>query len=81
MLISGFFFIFIACIAYMHADMSISKSSASYIAKLQWDEVWIKLLVYGSMSSFNLILLMFQVFNCIFAFILEKHLKYFTGVC
>ncbi|KAH0470119.1 hypothetical protein IEQ34_001677 [Dendrobium chrysotoxum] len=39
MLISGFLLLFVACIAYMHADMSISKSSASYIAKLQWDEV------------------------------------------
>jgi oligosaccharyltransferase complex subunit alpha (ribophorin I) len=39
MLISGFFFLFVACIVYMHADLSISKSSASYIAKLQWDEV------------------------------------------
>lgn len=39
MLISGFFFFFVACIIYMHADMSISKSSASYLAKLQWDEV------------------------------------------
>ncbi|KAK9740192.1 hypothetical protein RND81_03G017900 [Saponaria officinalis] len=39
MLISGFFFLFVACIAYNHADLSISKSSASYLAKLQWDEV------------------------------------------
>uniref|UniRef100_A0A5B7BBE4 Dolichyl-diphosphooligosaccharide--protein glycosyltransferase subunit 1 n=1 Tax=Davidia involucrata TaxID=16924 RepID=A0A5B7BBE4_DAVIN len=39
MLISGFFFLFVACIIYMHADMTISKSSASYVAKLQWDEV------------------------------------------
>ncbi|XP_020599382.1 dolichyl-diphosphooligosaccharide--protein glycosyltransferase subunit 1A isoform X2 [Phalaenopsis equestris] len=39
LLISGFFFLFVACIAYMHADLSISKFSASYIAKLQWDEV------------------------------------------
>ncbi|XP_027903980.1 dolichyl-diphosphooligosaccharide--protein glycosyltransferase subunit 1A [Vigna unguiculata] len=39
MLISGFFFLFIACIVYSHADISISKSSASYLAKLQWDEV------------------------------------------
>ncbi|PON33097.1 Ribophorin I [Parasponia andersonii] len=39
MLISGFFFLFVAGIVYMHADMSISKSSASYLAKLQWDEV------------------------------------------
>ncbi|GAB4828454.1 Dolichyl-diphosphooligosaccharide--protein glycosyltransferase subunit 1A [Ancistrocladus abbreviatus] len=39
MLISGFFFLFVACIAYMHADVTISKSSASYLAKLQWDEV------------------------------------------
>ncbi|XP_077246932.1 ribophorin I [Tasmannia lanceolata] len=39
MLILGFFFLFIACIVYMHSDMSISKSSASYLAKLQWDEV------------------------------------------
>ncbi|XP_009372615.2 dolichyl-diphosphooligosaccharide--protein glycosyltransferase subunit 1A [Pyrus x bretschneideri] len=39
MLISGFFFLFIAGIVYMHVDMSISKSSPSYLAKLQWDEV------------------------------------------
>ncbi|CAL5383319.1 unnamed protein product [Camellia sinensis] len=39
MLISGFFFLFVACIVYMHADLTISKSSASYLAKLQWDEV------------------------------------------
>ncbi|OMO90586.1 Ribophorin I [Corchorus capsularis] len=39
MLISGFFFLFVACIVYMHADVSISKSSASYLAKEQWEEV------------------------------------------
>ncbi|XP_012478180.1 dolichyl-diphosphooligosaccharide--protein glycosyltransferase subunit 1A [Gossypium raimondii] len=39
MLISGFFFFFVACIVYMHADISISKSSASYLAKQQWEEV------------------------------------------
>ncbi|PKA60645.1 Dolichyl-diphosphooligosaccharide--protein glycosyltransferase subunit 1A [Apostasia shenzhenica] len=39
MLILGFLFLFIACIVHVHADLSISKSSASYIAKLQWDEV------------------------------------------
>ncbi|KAH6821349.1 Ribophorin I [Perilla frutescens var. hirtella] len=39
MLIFGFFLFFVACVAYMHADFTISKSSASYIAKLQWDEV------------------------------------------
>ncbi|KAJ0966778.1 hypothetical protein J5N97_023695 [Dioscorea zingiberensis] len=39
LLISGFFFLFIACIVYMHTDMSISKSSASYLAKQQLDEV------------------------------------------
>lgn len=39
MLISGFFFFFVVCIIYTHADMSISKSSASYLAKMQWDEV------------------------------------------
>ncbi|KAF2310286.1 hypothetical protein GH714_007588 [Hevea brasiliensis] len=39
MLISGFFFLFVACIVYVHVDLSISKSSASYLAKLQWDEV------------------------------------------
>ncbi|CDP07265.1 unnamed protein product [Coffea canephora] len=39
MLISGFFFLFVACIIYTHADFTISKSSASYVAKLQWDEV------------------------------------------
>ncbi|KAJ4702321.1 Dolichyl-diphosphooligosaccharide--protein glycosyltransferase subunit 1 [Melia azedarach] len=39
MLISGFFFLFVAGIIYMHVDMSISKSSASYLVRLQWDEV------------------------------------------
>ncbi|KAK3010629.1 hypothetical protein RJ639_012332, partial [Escallonia herrerae] len=39
MLISGFLFLFVACIIYHHADLTISKSSASYLAKLQWDEV------------------------------------------
>lgn len=39
MLISGFFFLFVAYIIYMRADLSISKSSASYLAKLQWEEV------------------------------------------
>lgn len=39
MLISGFFFLFVACIVYTHADVSISKSSASYLAKVQWEEV------------------------------------------
>ncbi|KAL5705993.1 Dolichyl-diphosphooligosaccharide--protein glycosyltransferase subunit 1A [Ranunculus cassubicifolius] len=39
MLISGFLFLFLTCIIYVHTDMSISKSSPSYLAKLQWDEV------------------------------------------
>ncbi|KAK4428305.1 Dolichyl-diphosphooligosaccharide--protein glycosyltransferase subunitA [Sesamum alatum] len=39
MLIFGFFLFFVACIVYMHADFTISKSSPSYLAKLQWDEV------------------------------------------
>ncbi|CAN8234440.1 unnamed protein product [Cochlearia groenlandica] len=39
MLISGFFVLFITCIIYTRADFSISKSSASYLAKLHWDEV------------------------------------------
>ncbi|CAI9115192.1 OLC1v1016031C2 [Oldenlandia corymbosa var. corymbosa] len=39
MLISGFFFFFVACIIYMRSDLTISKSSPSYLAKLQWDEV------------------------------------------
>jgi oligosaccharyltransferase complex subunit alpha (ribophorin I) len=39
MLISGFFILFITCIIYTRADISISKSSPSYLAKLQWDEV------------------------------------------
>ncbi|KAK8705775.1 hypothetical protein V6N13_049367 [Hibiscus sabdariffa] len=39
MLISGFLLFFAACIGYMHADTSISKSSASYLAKQQWEEV------------------------------------------
>ncbi|KAI5660885.1 hypothetical protein M9H77_20208 [Catharanthus roseus] len=39
MLISGFFLFFLACIIYLRTDLTISKSSASYLAKLQWDEV------------------------------------------
>lgn len=39
MLISGFFFLFVTCIVYMHVDMSISKSSASYVMKLLWEEI------------------------------------------
>nr|CAD1835256.1 unnamed protein product [Ananas comosus var. bracteatus] len=39
MLATGFFLLFVACIVYMHTDMAISKTSASYLAKLQWDEV------------------------------------------
>jgi oligosaccharyltransferase complex subunit alpha (ribophorin I) len=39
MLIFGFFMLFVAYITYMHVDLTISKSSASYLAKLQWDEV------------------------------------------
>ncbi|KAJ3681992.1 hypothetical protein LUZ60_014565 [Juncus effusus] len=39
MLIVGFFLLFATCIVYMHTDMAISKSSSSYLAKLQWDEV------------------------------------------
>ncbi|VFQ70903.1 unnamed protein product [Cuscuta campestris] len=39
MLISGFFFFFLTCIIYVHADLTISKSSASYLARKQWDEV------------------------------------------
>ncbi|XP_039135074.1 dolichyl-diphosphooligosaccharide--protein glycosyltransferase subunit 1A [Dioscorea cayenensis subsp. rotundata] len=39
LLISGFLFLFIACIVYMHTDASISKFSASYLAKQQLDEV------------------------------------------
>ncbi|ERN17120.1 dolichyl-diphosphooligosaccharide--protein glycosyltransferase subunit 1A [Amborella trichopoda] len=39
MLIIGFFLFFLTCIIYMHVDISISKSSAAYIAKQQWEEV------------------------------------------
>ncbi|KAI3465473.1 hypothetical protein Pfo_022136 [Paulownia fortunei] len=39
MLIFGFFLFFVACVVYTHADFTISKSSTSYLAKLQWDEV------------------------------------------
>nr|CAN59777.1 hypothetical protein VITISV_024652 [Vitis vinifera] len=42
MLISGFFFLFVTCIVYMHVDMSISKSSASYVMKLLWEEATIQ---------------------------------------
>ncbi|EMS47419.1 hypothetical protein CFC21_068757 [Triticum aestivum] len=48
MLITGFFLLFVACIAYMHTDMSISKNSPSYLAKLQWDEYCAVLISDGS---------------------------------
>ncbi|VAI10146.1 unnamed protein product [Triticum turgidum subsp. durum] len=48
MLITGFFLLFVACIAYMHTDMSISKNSPSYLAKLQWDEYRAVLISDGS---------------------------------
>lgn len=54
MLIFGFFFLFVACIVYMHTDISISKSSASYLAKLQWDEVGNFDLIALSYRSFSL---------------------------
>ncbi|CAN6464014.1 unnamed protein product [Victoria cruziana] len=41
-LISGFFLFFVACIMFKHMDISISKSSAAYIAKSQWEEVIMK---------------------------------------
>lgn len=39
MLIAGFFFLFVTCVVYTHVDLSISKSSPTYLAKLQWEEV------------------------------------------
>ncbi|GLJ21934.1 hypothetical protein SUGI_0410650 [Cryptomeria japonica] len=39
MLVIGFFVFFLACISYSHFDFSISKSSVSYLAKLQREEV------------------------------------------
>ncbi|CAF2180453.1 unnamed protein product [Brassica napus] len=38
-LIFELFVLFITCIIYTRADFSISKSSAAYLAKLQWDEL------------------------------------------
>ncbi|KAG9442542.1 hypothetical protein H6P81_018396 [Aristolochia fimbriata] len=39
MLIVGFFLLFVTCIVYMHTDLSISRSTPSYLAKLQLEEV------------------------------------------
>lgn len=39
LLVAGFFAFFAASIAYIHLDLSISKSSASYQAKAQREEV------------------------------------------
>lgn len=44
MLVAGFFAFFAASIAYIHLDFSISKSSASYQARVQREEVGCKLL-------------------------------------
>ncbi|KAI5085002.1 hypothetical protein GOP47_0001171 [Adiantum capillus-veneris] len=39
MLVIGFFLFFIACVAYAQLDFSISKSSASYQARIQCEEL------------------------------------------
>ncbi|KAI5068974.1 hypothetical protein GOP47_0015275 [Adiantum capillus-veneris] len=39
MLVTGFFLFFIACVAYARLDFSISKSSASYQARIQREEL------------------------------------------
>jgi oligosaccharyltransferase complex subunit alpha (ribophorin I) len=39
MLVAGFFLFFVSCIAYARFDFSISKSSASYQARIQREEV------------------------------------------
>nr|CAD1835250.1 unnamed protein product [Ananas comosus var. bracteatus] len=60
MLASGFFLLFVACIVYMHTDMAISKTSASYLAKLQWDEP--RLFVGRGMHESSFSLLMYTLF-------------------
>ncbi|XP_068646870.1 dolichyl-diphosphooligosaccharide--protein glycosyltransferase subunit 1A-like [Aristolochia californica] len=39
MLIIGIFLLFVTCIVYVHSDLSISRSSPSYLAKLQLEEM------------------------------------------
>ncbi|XP_068639814.1 dolichyl-diphosphooligosaccharide--protein glycosyltransferase subunit 1A-like [Aristolochia californica] len=39
MLIVGFLLLFVTCIVYVHSDLSISRSSPSYLAKLHLEEV------------------------------------------
>lgn len=41
MLVAGFFLFFVACIAYARLDFPISKSSASYQARIQREEVMV----------------------------------------
>ncbi|KAL3830539.1 hypothetical protein ACJIZ3_019341 [Penstemon smallii] len=55
MLIFGFFLFFVACVIYTHADLTISKSSASYLAKLQWDEVQSTIQQFQSIMNRSLI--------------------------
>ncbi|KAL6493304.1 Dolichyl-diphosphooligosaccharide--protein glycosyltransferase subunit 1A [Orobanche gracilis] len=56
MLIFGFFVFFVACVLYTHADFTISKSSPSYLAKLQWDEVYSAIQQFQNIMSRCLIL-------------------------
>ncbi|KAL6509879.1 hypothetical protein OROGR_022367 [Orobanche gracilis] len=56
MLIFGFFLFFVACVLYTHADFTISKSSPSYLAKLQWDEVYSAIQQFQNIMSRCLIL-------------------------
>ncbi|KAL5984258.1 Dolichyl-diphosphooligosaccharide--protein glycosyltransferase subunit 1A [Asimina triloba] len=58
MLILGFFLLFVTCIVYMHSDMTISKTSASYLAKLQWEEQTVMLLVQATVHQIQ------SVINC-----------------
>lgn len=67
MLATGFFLLFVACIVYMHTDMAISKTSASYLAKLQWDEVHIIFLLSRFMRLASRIASLVQEVATIFA--------------
>ena len=46
MLVAGFLLFFVSCIAYARFDFSISKSSASYQARIQREEVYLRIRFY-----------------------------------
>jgi hypothetical protein len=78
LLVTGFFAFFVLCIAYVHFDFPISKSSASFQAQVQREEVHSIFTVSGGFvgnlsRAFKKILLIVEGTGCS-SFLLHKKL-------